>query len=99
LLAGLAAGYLPWIYYAERTIFHFYSVVFVPFTVLATSIMLGAITGPPDASPRRRGLGIGIAGGLVVLVLLTFVWFWPIYTAEMIPTDQWRQRMWFHTWI
>ncbi|MGH8835592.1 MAG: dolichyl-phosphate-mannose--protein mannosyltransferase [Actinomycetes bacterium] len=99
LLAGLAAGYLPWIYYAERTIFHFYSVVFVPFTVLATSIMLGAIIGPPDASPRRRGLGIGIAGGLVVLVLLTFVWFWPIYTAEMIPTDQWRQRMWFHTWI
>ena len=23
----------------------------------------------------------------------------PIYTAELIPTDQWRERMWFHTWI
>jgi len=99
ILSGIVAGYLPWLYYAERTIFYFYAVVFVPFTVLGISMMLGAIMGPPNASPWRRGLGIGIAGGLVLMVLLTFVWFYPIYTAELIPTDQWRQRMWFHTWI
>ncbi|MCI0687134.1 MAG: phospholipid carrier-dependent glycosyltransferase [Sporichthyaceae bacterium] len=99
VLSGLVAGYLPWFYYAERTIFYFYAIVFVPFTALATSMMLGAIMGPGDAPPRRRGLGIGIAGGLVLLVLLTFYWFWPIYTADQIPTDQWRKRMWFHTWI
>ena len=30
ILAGLAAGYLPWFDYQNRTIYTFYAVAFVP---------------------------------------------------------------------
>ena len=35
VLAGVAAGYLPWFMYPERTIFFFYAMSFEPFLVLA----------------------------------------------------------------
>ena len=47
IACGIAAGYLPWFLYQERTIFFFYAVVFVPFLCLAVAMMIGAIIGPP----------------------------------------------------
>jgi len=40
LLLGLAAGYVPWIIYLNRTTFQFYSIVFLPFTILALVYVL-----------------------------------------------------------
>ena len=51
---GIAAGWVPWLIYLDRTIFTFYSVAFVPFLVLALAMMLGTWLGPADASARRR---------------------------------------------
>ncbi len=99
VLAGLAATYLPWFLYTERTIFYFYAVAIVPFLVLAVTLMLGSILGPSGASPQRRAIGAGIAGGLVLLVVYTFIYFYPIYSAEVIPYEEWRERMWLSTWI
>ena len=41
------------------------------------------------------------AVGLVVLVLamLAFAWFWPIWTDQLITNAEWVQRMWFKRWI
>ncbi|WP_231126805.1 dolichyl-phosphate-mannose--protein mannosyltransferase [Motilibacter aurantiacus] len=58
ILAGLAAGYLPWFNYQERTIFSFYAVVFVPFLALAVTMVLGMLLGP---SPARAAAGRGHA--------------------------------------
>ena len=54
IVCGVAAGYLPWFLYQERTIFLFYAVVFIPFLCLALAMMIGAILGPPGSSERRR---------------------------------------------
>ncbi|WP_045865220.1 dolichyl-phosphate-mannose--protein mannosyltransferase [Streptomyces sp. WMMB 714] len=99
VLCGVAAGYLPWFMYQERTIFLFYAVVFVPFLCLAVTMMIGALAGPPGVGERRRTAGIVGAGVLVLLVVWNFVYFWPIYTGQAIPMEEWRQRMWFDTWI
>ncbi|SCK10282.1 Dolichyl-phosphate-mannose-protein mannosyltransferase [Streptomyces sp. WMMB 322] len=99
VLCGIAAGYLPWFMYQERTIFLFYAVVFVPFLCLALSMMIGALAGPPGVSERRRTGGIVASGVLVLLIVWNFVYFWPIYTGQTIPMDAWRDRMWFETWI
>ncbi|TXS40865.1 phospholipid carrier-dependent glycosyltransferase, partial [Streptomyces sp. uw30] len=37
IACGVAAGYLPWFLYQERTIFFFYAVVFLPFLCLAVA--------------------------------------------------------------
>jgi dolichyl-phosphate-mannose--protein O-mannosyl transferase len=99
VLAGVAAGYLPWFMYQHRTIYAFYSVAFVAFIVLGLTYALGLILGPRKAPRRRRVVGAVAAGSVVVLAVLCFAYFWPIYTAEVIPYAQWHARMWFPSWI
>ncbi|MGW1225425.1 dolichyl-phosphate-mannose--protein mannosyltransferase [Streptomyces sp. NPDC002530] len=114
IACGVAAGWLPWFLYQERTIFLFYAVVFVPFLCLAVSMMIGAMLGPaahtgtahelgltaPDPSgERRRTVGAVAAGVLVLLIIWNFIYFWPLYTGTPIPEDSWRDRMWLDTWI
>ncbi len=99
VLAGVAAGYLPWFAYQERTIFTFYAVVFVPFLALGLAHALGLVLGPPDAPRRRRARGALAAGSVVVAAVLAAAWFHPVWTAEVIPYSAWRTRMWFSSWI
>ncbi|MBB5938318.1 dolichyl-phosphate-mannose--protein mannosyltransferase [Streptomyces zagrosensis] len=99
ILCGTAAGLLPWFAYQERTIFSFYAVVFIPFLCLAVAMMLGAIIGPPGSTERRRIIGTVTAGGLVLLIVWNFIYFFPIYTGQPIPIDTWRDRIWLDTWI
>ena len=99
LLCGVAAGYLPWFLYQQRTIFFFYAVVFVPFLCLAVTMLVGALLGPQGCTERRRVVGAAGAGALVLLIFWNFVYFWPIYTGQTIPIDDWRARMWLDTWV
>ncbi|UNO41564.1 phospholipid carrier-dependent glycosyltransferase [Streptomyces sp. MST-110588] len=110
---GIAAGYLPWFLYQQRTIFVFYAVVFVPFVCLAVAMMIGALAGPPApghgaaartepelaAAERRRAIGAVGAGVLVLLIVWNFIYFYPIYTGMPIPKSAWHNRMWFDTWV
>ncbi|MCE4948448.1 phospholipid carrier-dependent glycosyltransferase [Streptomyces albulus] len=99
IACGVAAGYLPWFLYQERTIFLFYAVVFVPFLCLALAMMIGAIIGPPGAGERRRTLGAVGAGVLVLLIVWNFIYFYPLYTGMPIPKSAWHNRMWFDSWV
>ncbi|MFE2448668.1 dolichyl-phosphate-mannose--protein mannosyltransferase [Streptomyces melanosporofaciens] len=99
ILCGIAAGYLPWFLYQDRTIFSFYAVVFVPFLCLAVAMMIGALLGPPGASETRRVIGAVGSGALVLLIIWNFIYFFPLYTGQTMPMDAWRARMWLDTWI
>ncbi|MER7374452.1 dolichyl-phosphate-mannose--protein mannosyltransferase [Streptomyces lanatus] len=99
IACAVAAGYLPWFLYQERTIFFFYAVVFLPFLCLAVAMLLGAIIGPPGSGDTRRVAGATGAGVLVLLIAWNFIYFWPIHTGTAIPIDDWRSRMWLDTWV
>ncbi|MFH8815889.1 dolichyl-phosphate-mannose--protein mannosyltransferase [Streptomyces sp. NPDC017862] len=107
IACGVAAGWVPWFFYQERTIFLFYAVVFVPFLCLAVTMLVGALLGPatrpsPAGDPageRRRTLGAIAAGVLVLLIVWNFVYFWPLYTGTSIPENAWRDRMWLDSWV
>ncbi|MER6104696.1 phospholipid carrier-dependent glycosyltransferase [Streptomyces sp. NPDC001832] len=114
IACGVAAGWLPWFFYQERTIFLFYAVVFVPFLCLAVTMMIGAMLSPATrtgierepglmsgdpSEERRRMLGVIAVGVLVLLIIWNFIYFWPIYTGTPIPDESWRNRMWLDTWI
>ena len=34
-----------------------------------------------------------------MLSVALFAFFYPIYTAQVIPYAQWQLRMWFPSWI
>lgn len=102
ILGGVAAGWLPWFYYAasdDRTMYAFYSVAFAPFVVLGLTYVLGLVLGPRGAPPQRRLVGAIAAGSVVVAAVVMLAWFWPVHVAEVIPYSQWRARMWFSSWI
>jgi dolichyl-phosphate-mannose--protein O-mannosyl transferase len=99
VVAGLAGGYLPWFNYQHRTIYSFYSIAFEPWVVLAVVFVLGLVLGRRGASPRRQRIGLVLVGGYLLLTLAIFAYFWPIYTAQVIPQPAWSNRMWFPSWI
>lgn len=99
ILAGIAAGFLPWFMYQERTIYTFYAVAFVPYLVLALTYVLGLLLGGPLTTPDRRRLGTGIAGVIVVVIVAVSWFYWPVWVGDVIPYSAWRLRMWFPSWI
>ena len=102
VLAGVAAGWLPWFWYAwhdHRTMFFFYAVVFDPFLVIALTLCLGLIIGPARASIGRRAAGRGLAGAYLLAVVADFWYMYPVFAAKIIPYTSWLARMWYHRWI
>ena len=102
VLAGVAAGWLPWFWYAwhdHRTMFYFYAVVFDPFLVIALTLCLGLIIGPARASIGRRAAGAGLAGAYLLAVVADFWYMYPLFAAKIIPYSSWLARMWYHRWI
>jgi dolichyl-phosphate-mannose--protein O-mannosyl transferase len=98
-VVGVLASWLPWIPNDDRPIFSYYAVAIIPFTVLAVTLGLGTLIGGERASYRRRTWGTAFAGAFVVLVMLNFAYFWPIYVGDLITTPQWLDRIWFNRWI
>jgi dolichyl-phosphate-mannose--protein O-mannosyl transferase len=98
-LVGVASTWLPWIRWDNRPIFSFYAIAIIPFTIIAVCLCLGTMMGGTRASYRRRAVGTTVAGAFVVLVIVNFAWFWPIYTDQLISTPHWLERIWFTRWI
>ena len=72
---------------------------FEPWVIFAVVFVLGLALGKRTDSWRRREVGLYAVGIYCLLTLALFAFFWPIYTAQVIPQDQWSARMWFPSWI
>jgi dolichyl-phosphate-mannose-protein mannosyltransferase len=97
-LSGILAGYVPWLLYAERTIFTFYTVAFAPWLILCLAYVLALVIGGPGADAERRLAGGLFVGSLLVLIVLVSAFFWPIWTGQVLDLEQWRYRMWLPSW-
>jgi dolichyl-phosphate-mannose--protein O-mannosyl transferase len=98
-LVGTASTWLPWLMYDNRPIFSFYAIVTLPFLVLATTLALGRVVGPSVVPGPRRTVGVVAAGSYVVLALVAFAWFWPVWTDGLLTHREWLDRIWFSRWI
>ncbi|MEV6170268.1 phospholipid carrier-dependent glycosyltransferase [Streptomyces sp. NPDC051954] len=99
ILCAVAAGWLPWFLYQDRTTFSFYAIVFLPYLCLAVAMMAGAMAGPPGAGRRRRVRGAVSVGALTLLIVWNFIYFFAIYAGVSIPYDSWQARMWLGSWV
>jgi dolichyl-phosphate-mannose--protein O-mannosyl transferase len=98
VVVGVLTTWVPFFPNADRPIFSFYAITTLPFTIIAVCLVLGRLVGPAVPGPRRTW-GAAVAGAFVVLVVLNFAWFWPIYTNGLLTTGQWLDRVWFGAWI
>jgi dolichyl-phosphate-mannose--protein O-mannosyl transferase len=96
VLVGVAAGWLPWFGFADRTQFYFYAVVFLPFLVLSITLCLGLILGPATAPAVGRAVRASLVGAYLLGVLADFAYMYPVLTAQALPYASWLSRMWYH---
>jgi dolichyl-phosphate-mannose--protein O-mannosyl transferase len=98
ILTGVAAGYLPWLMYLNRTVFQFYTNAFEPFLVLGLAYAISALLGHRDDHPERRTAGLRAVGLYLVLVLLASAFFWPLWTGMQLDYQYLRAHWWLPSW-
>ena len=105
---GYIALYVPWLAYAHRTIFTFYTVVFAPFVALAVAWLIAILAGWVTADgqpltaplPRRTELiGWVLAAVLTIMILACAAYFMPLWRADVVDYSFWRAHMWLPSWI
>ena len=105
---GYIALYVPWLAYAHRTIFVFYTVAFAPYVALAVAWMIGllagwvTIDGSPEAAPashQTQITGWVFAGLVTAAILGCALYFMPLWRGDVIDYDFWRAHMWLQSWI
>lgn len=112
ILSGYLGGYAVWLLFPDRTMFFFYTIAFQPFAILAltaaAALVLRIGTGPTDRQGRQRSMPQQVSAQqrntvmvlcFILLAIAVSVFFWPLWTAELVPYDQWRLRMWLQSWI
>lgn len=98
-VVGALSTWLPWLMYDDRPIFFFYAIAYLPFMILAITLVLGRLIGRSRLPSARRTAGVVVAGAFLVLVMLNFTYFYPILSYEVIPRSSWLHRIWFQRWI
>jgi dolichyl-phosphate-mannose--protein O-mannosyl transferase len=96
VLAMTAAALVPWFFFPNRTMFYFYALPAEPFLILAVVFVLGALMTPRPGRPpdeRRQLYGAVFAGTYVLLVVIMFAYYHPLYTGQSIPYDDWSRRI------
>jgi dolichyl-phosphate-mannose--protein O-mannosyl transferase len=99
VVLGVCAGWLTWFPFVSRTKFFYYALEYEPFLIMAIAACIGLILGAARASALRRSLGAAAVGAYLLVVLLNFVYLYPILAAKVIPYSSWLARMWYHGWI
>jgi dolichyl-phosphate-mannose--protein O-mannosyl transferase len=100
IIVGIAAGYLPWFFFQDRTVFTFYTIIFQPFMVLAL-VYCAQLFLSHQRRKSARSYQLGEFGviALLVLIAINFIYFLPLYMGELIPYQEWINRMWLPSWI
>ncbi len=100
IISGMAAGYLPWFFFQQRTVFSFYAIIFEPFVILAL-VYCARIFLTSQRRKGNRSYLLGEIGILVVflMIALNFIYFLPLYLGEVTTYASWHAHMWFESWI
>lgn len=88
---GFMSQWLPWAVVARPRYFHYYYPA-MPFVVMAVALGLERLW-------RLGEEGRVLVAGYLALVVVMFVWWYPLWTAWPIPESQFWQRMWLRSWI
>lgn len=97
IAVAFAAGWVPWLFFPARTTFSFYSVVYIPYTVMALALSLYFANEKVKSDKPIAWRWPALTFLLVTAVLTAF--FYPILTGHSISYQMWHLRMWLPTWV
>ena len=95
VLIGLVGGFVPWLFFSERTVFWFYTIAFEVWVLLAIGLLLKRTVELSD-KPERVKRWIW---GFVWLCVAVSIFFLPIWWGTEIPYWFWLAHMWLPSWI
>ena len=95
--SGIAAGWMPWLLFLQRTLFAYYSISFLPWIILGTCYGLDWLRCRRD--PTKPGTLRRNAICLDIAVIAVAVFLYPIWTDLPVSTEGWLMRMVFPGWI
>jgi dolichyl-phosphate-mannose-protein mannosyltransferase len=98
ILTGLAAGYLPWMFYLGRTVFQFYTIAFEPYLLLALAYVVWKLIGKRGDPEYRRAIGMRWIAVFLVAAVAISVFFWPLWTGTQIDFKYMQLHYWIPTW-
>ncbi|CAN5321430.1 phospholipid carrier-dependent glycosyltransferase [soil metagenome] len=99
ILLGVAAGYLPWLLFINRTIFQFYSIIFEPYLILALTAVLGYLLGRRSDPRRVRVFGITVVAGFLLVCVAVSAFFYPLWVASPPVTNGFIDwHLWLVSW-
>lgn len=99
VLTAVAATWLPWLLYPERTMFFFYTIVLTPFLVLAFVLVLRAVLASPSVDPFRRRTGIAVITVTMVAIVVVSGFFLPLWMGLPVPIPFLTAHYWLPTWV
>jgi dolichyl-phosphate-mannose-protein mannosyltransferase len=99
VVMGVAAGYLPWLLYVNRTVFQFYTVTFEPFMVMALAAAIGLVLGSRTDERSRRTRAVTWVGVYLGVVVLASAYWYPMWTGMQMPWDFIRSHYWVPSWL
>ena len=99
VLTGLAAGWLPWFAYSQRTVFTFYAIVLLPWLILALTWAGARLLAAAAGDQRRLRLLRRVLLGLGVVVLAVSVFFYPLWTGQVVTFRFWQLHQWLSGWV
>jgi dolichyl-phosphate-mannose--protein O-mannosyl transferase len=99
VLTGVAVTYVPWLFFPARTVFQFYTVLILPFMLLALTFALRDIAGGARADVHRRHTGQRLVIVFLCVALALAAFWYPVISAMTVPYDFWRLHNWMPGWI
>ncbi|WP_430867624.1 dolichyl-phosphate-mannose--protein mannosyltransferase [Demequina aurantiaca] len=96
---GAFAAWLPWLPYAYRTIFTFYTIAMAPFLVLTLIWALKNVAQPDRLRGGWSRGGTIVALSFVGAVLVISGFFAPLWLGTPIPFAYWQAHMWLPSWV
>lgn len=99
VLTGVASTYVPWLFFPERTVFQFYTVLTLPFMLLALGFALRDISRPGDPDPHRRHTGQNLVIVFLAVALALAAFWYPVISAMSVPYEFWHLHVWMPGWV
>jgi dolichyl-phosphate-mannose--protein O-mannosyl transferase len=96
VLTAYGAALLPWFATLDRQMYFFYATAMAPFLIMGLALVLGEILG--GRTRRQQTIRLGIVAAYVALVLVNYIWLYPILTALPITPGQWSAELWLPSW-
>lgn len=102
VLTGYGAAYLPWFANLDRQMYFFYGTAMAPFLIMGLALIVGDVLAASRKARKNPyewrlvgAVGVSIYIGLVVL---NFMWMWPILTGSPISREIWNLQIWLPSW-